>query len=182
MAAVELINLLRPTVAVARFVTFAALGLHDHPECRGKLLAGDEAYLELFVQEVRRFYPFFPLVGGRVRKPFEWRGHRFEKGARVLHDLYGTNHDTRIWEEPGLFRPERFHGWDRSPFTFIPQGGGDHFSNHRCPGEWMTFELMKRAVSLLTTAMHYNVPEQNLSRMPAIPKSRFVITNVSRAD
>jgi fatty-acid peroxygenase len=31
-AAVEVINLLSPTVAVARYVTFAAMALHEHPE------------------------------------------------------------------------------------------------------------------------------------------------------
>ncbi len=95
-AAVELINVLRPTVAVARYVTFAALALHQHPECRGKLQADDE-YTELFVQEVRRFYPFFPLVAGRVRNEFEWRGQHFRKGTWVLLDLYSTNHDPRSW-------------------------------------------------------------------------------------
>ena len=44
---------------------------------------------------------------------------------------------------------------------------------------------MKRAVRLLTESMHYDVPEQDLrislSRMPTIPKSRFVTTNVRRA-
>jgi fatty-acid peroxygenase len=182
-AAVELINVLRPTVAVAWFVTFAALALHDHPECRQKLQAGgDDEYLELFVQEVRRFYPFFPLIGGRARDAFDWRGRHFPKGEWVLLDLYGTDHDARIWEEPGTFRPERFRRWDGSAFNFIPQGGGDHHDNHRCPGEWITIELMKRAVHLLTTATSYDVPEQDLSvdlsRMPTAPKSRFVIRNV----
>jgi fatty-acid peroxygenase len=181
VAAVELINVLRPTVAVAWFVTFSALALHKHPECRQRLQSGDD-YLELFVQEVRRFYPFFPFVGGRVRNEFDWRGRHFAKGTWVLLDLYGTDHDTRIWEDPEVFRPERFRQWDGSAFNFIPQGGADHYVNHRCAGEWITIELMKRAVRLLTESMHYEVPEQNLridlSRMPTIPKSRFVITNV----
>lgn len=191
VAAVELLNVLRPVVAVARFVTFAALALHEHPTCRQRLLARDEdekdskrKYLERFVQEVRRFYPFFPFVGGRVREAFDWRGHRFTEGAWVLLDLYGTDHDERRWEEPQAFRPERFTGWDGSAFNFIPQGGGDHFAGHRCAGEWMTIALMKTAVGLLVEAMQYDVPEQDLavplSRMPTIPKSRFVMRNVRR--
>jgi fatty-acid peroxygenase len=84
----------------------------------------------------------------------------------------------------GTFRPERFRRWDGSAFNFIPQGGGDHHDNRRCPGEWITIELMKRAVHLLTTATSYDVPEQDLSvdltRMPTGPKSRFVISNVRR--
>ncbi len=43
---------------------------------------------------------------------------------------------------------------------------------------------MKRAVRLLIGSMHYEVPEQDLridlSRMPAIPESRFVISAVRR--
>jgi fatty-acid peroxygenase len=182
IAAVEMLNVLRPTIAVALYVTFAALALHDHPECRQKVLSGDASYLEMFVQEVRRFYPFFPLVGGRVLDPFDWQGHHFSRGAWVLLDLYGTNHDPRAWEAPHEFRPERFRDWDHSAFNFIPQGGGDYLTDHRCAGEWLTIEVMKEAVRLLTTSMRYDVPPQDLhvrlSRMPAVPNSRFVITNV----
>jgi fatty-acid peroxygenase len=156
--------------------------LHQYPESPEKLKSGGEEYLELFVQEVRRFYPFFPFTGGRVLEAFDWRGHHFSKGTWMLLDLYGTNHDARIWNDPDKFQPERFRQWNKSAFNFIPQGGGDYYSNHRCPGEWITIEIMKRAVRLLTTAMHYEVPAQdleiNLSRMPAIPKSRFIIYRV----
>ena len=61
--------------------------------CRRMLENGDEGELERFVQEVRRFYPLFPAVGGRVQKPFDWRGHHFAEGTWVILDLYGTNHD-----------------------------------------------------------------------------------------
>jgi fatty-acid peroxygenase len=146
------------------------------------LEAGDDTYLTWFVQEVRRFYPFFPFVGGRVQEEFEWRDHHFAEGTWVLLDLYGTNRDPRLWEAPEAFWPERFRHWEGSAFNFIPQGGGDYDTTHRCAGEWMTIELMKRAVCLLTTAMRYEIPEQdlriNLSRIPAIPKSRLLIRNV----
>ncbi|HZY64935.1 MAG TPA: cytochrome P450 [Rubrobacteraceae bacterium] len=102
----------------------------------------------------------------------------------MLLDLYGTNRDARIWEEPHAFRPERFRDWDGSAFNFIPQGGGDHNNGHRCPGEWITIKLTERPARLLATAVRYDVPEQDLgidlSRMPAIPRSRFVISNVRR--
>jgi fatty-acid peroxygenase len=183
-AAVELINLLRPTVAVARYVTFAALALHQYPECREKIRSGGEDVLEWFVQETRRFYPFFPSIGGRVRQPFDWRDVHFHLGAWVLLDIYGTNHDPRIWGDPEQFRPERFRHWDRSPFSLIPQGGGDVERDHRCAGERLTIELTKTAARLLASEMDYDVPEQDLridlARIPAIPKSRFVIANVSR--
>ncbi len=184
-SAVEMINVLRPTVAVARFVTFAALALHHYPAWRDRFQAGEDVDLEPFVQEVRRFYPFFPFAGGRALSAFDWQGYHFAKGTWVMLDLYGTNHDARIWVEPNAFRPERFREWDGNAFNLIPQGGGEHESGHRCAGEWITIALMKRAVQLLTTTMQYDVPKQDLridlSRMPAVPRSRFVISNVRPA-
>jgi len=40
VAPVELINVLRPTVAVGRFVAFSALALHRHPEARAAVEGG----------------------------------------------------------------------------------------------------------------------------------------------
>jgi fatty-acid peroxygenase len=182
VAAVELLNVLRPTVAVSVFITFAAVALHQHPACRQQLEAGENDYAEMFVQEVRRFYPFFPMVGALVRHDFEWKGYPFPQGQQVLLDLYGTDHDPRIWQEPEVFRSERFRQWEGSPFDFIPQGGGDHHLHHRCPGEWITLELMKGALRFLAGRITYEVPEQDLaidySRLPALPRSRFIISNV----
>jgi fatty-acid peroxygenase len=120
-----------------------------------------------------------------VRQDFTWKGYDFAQGAWVLLDLYGTNHDPRLWTDPGAFRPDRFRGWQGSGFDLIPQGAGDPAEDHRCPGERPTIELMKEAVRLLTQTMRYDVPAQNLqidlSRMPAIPESRFVIDHVRPA-
>ena len=133
-ASVELLNVLRPTVAVAAYIVFEALALHDHPKCREKLRQpGNETYVEWFVQEVRRFYPFFS--GGFVRRDFTWKGYVFPRGRRALLDLYGTNRDPRVWESPDTFRPERFASAPADPFAFVPQGGGDPRLDHRCAGE-----------------------------------------------
>lgn len=116
---------------------------------------------------------------------FEWNGYRFPQGERVLLDLYGTNRDARTWSEAETFRPERFAGWDGSPFNFIPQGAGDHHRNHRCPSEWITLALMKAAVLFLARDVRYEVPGQDLSlamsRMPALPRSRLIMTRAHRA-
>jgi fatty-acid peroxygenase len=185
VAAVELLNILRPTVAIARFVTFGLLALHEHPKCREKIVEDDD-YLHYFVQEVRRYYPFFPLLAARARKDFEWNGYRFRKSRKVLLDLYGTNHDARTWDAPDAFQPERFAAWDAHAFGFIPQGGGDHRQGHRCPGEWITVELMKQALMLLTNEVDYAVPLQDLhvdlGRMPALPASGFIVNEVRRRE
>ena len=182
IAAVEVLNVLRPTVAIARYIAFAALALHEHPAYRQRLHADDDAESERFVQEVRRFYPFFPFVAARVQRAFTWRGYRFPKGRRALLDLYGTDHDPRLWEQPDAFLPERFARRETGPFDLIPQGGGDHDFGHRCAGEWVTIALMRGAVRFLTSAITYDVPPQNLTvsptRFPTAPKSGFVIARV----
>ncbi|GAB2956075.1 fatty-acid peroxygenase [Micromonospora polyrhachis] len=185
VAAVELLNILRPVVAVDRFITFAALALHLHPRCREQLSDGsDPEVARRFTQEVRRFYPFFPAVVARVRTDFDWNGVRFPQGRRVLLGLYGTDHDPRLWSDPDQFRPERFVDRPEDPWTLIPQGGGDHHVNHRCPGEWITIELIQSAVTLLASGMSYDVPDQDLRvslrQMPTLPNSRLVLANVSQ--
>jgi fatty-acid peroxygenase len=179
VAAVELLNVLRPTVAVARFVTFAALALHQHRDQRPD--PADDHQVERYVQEVRRTSPFFPVVGGRAIESFDWRSHHFAQGSWMLLDLWGTNHDPDLWPEPQAFRPDRFRDRHVTPFDLVPQGGGDQRLSHRCAGEWATIELMKRAVRLLL-GMRYEVPDQDLTvdlrRMPALPASGFLIDRV----
>jgi len=181
VAAVEMLNLLRPTVAVARFVIYATLELHAHPHWRERLQTQDDA-IELFAQEVRRLYAFFPFTAARVREDFEWRGYRFEKGKRVLLDLYGTNRDARAWDDPGAFRPERFASRIPGSFDFISQGGGDAVGGHRCPGEPLAIALLCSALRMLTRRMRYGIPAQDLridlSRMPAQPESLMVLSDV----
>jgi fatty-acid peroxygenase len=180
-AGVELINVLRPTVANARYVAFAAMALRDRPELAPEI-ASDDAALERFVHEVRRFYPFIPLMAGRVIEEFDWRGRHFARGEWVFLDLYGTNRDPRSWSDPESFSPERFRDWPGDPYSFIPSGGGAHEDTHRCPGEWITIELVKAAAKFLASEVSYQVPPQDLtidlSRIPALPRSRFLMSNV----
>lgn len=182
IAAVELINVLRPIAAVARFITFAALALHEHPHWRAHFAAGHDGDVEPFAQEVRRYYPFFPFIGGRAKTDFEWNGIRFKAGTWTLLDLYGTNRDPRLWEDPQSFRPERFRDWPGDAFTLVPQGAGDHAHGHRCPGERTTIELVKEAVRLLCRGLDYSVPAQDLTLdlavIPALPRSGFIIADV----
>jgi fatty-acid peroxygenase len=181
-AAVELLNVLRPTVAVSVFIVFAAVALYRHPHLRARLLREEQPVLEQFVQEVRRYHPFFAAAMARAREDFTWHGQRFWRGERVMLDLHGTNHDVRHWIEPGEFRPDRFAGPPPDGFDFVPQGGGTYDHHHRCPGEGITVALMKQAVRFLLRRLAFNWPPQDLEidrkRLPALPRSRVVLSDV----
>jgi fatty-acid peroxygenase len=115
----------------------------------------------------------------------DWQGYRIPKGALVLLDLYGTNHDPRLWPLPYRFDPNRFHDRRILPFDFLAQGGGDAATGHRCPGEKITVALMQTALKFLTGEVRYSLPEQDLkidlSRMPAMPESGVILTNIRKS-
>lgn len=182
IVAVEVINILRPIVAISVYISFIAHALFHFPDEKEKVKAGNEDDAKMFVQEVRRFYPFFPFAMAEVKQDFIWNDYPFEKGTFTLLDLYGTNHDSAIWDKPNEFRPERFLNWEENPYNFIPQGGGHYMLGHRCAGEWVTIEIMKVSLKYLANKINYDVPDQDLSfslvSMPSIPKSKVIIENV----
>jgi fatty-acid peroxygenase len=185
-AAAEVLNLLRPVVAVSVYLTFVAHALHQHPHWRSALRAapaGPDA--RAFAQEVRRHCPFFPAVAARVRQAFDWNGMRFLPGRRALLDLYGTNHDARSWKDPLQFLPERWQGRRPTAFEFVPQGGAEAAKHHRCPGEDLTLRLMLLGIEMFTVRMQYEVPPQNLDiamdRLPALPADEFLVERMTRA-
>lgn len=182
--AVEILNIVRPIVAIVVYIVFIGLALFEHPNEKEKLVNAGEADYEMFVQEVRRYYPFFPFATARVRRDFLWKGHDFKEGNLVLLDVYGTNHHPDLWDHPDQFIPERFKVRVESPYDLVPQGGGNYYTGHRCPGETLTVEIMKASLDLLVNHMDYHVPEQNLNysmmRIPSLPKSRIVLNQVKK--
>ena len=175
VAAVELLNLLRPIAAIGRFIVFCAVALEENPCWRRRIAAGEKGAAEAFTQEVRRHYPFFPLVGGTVELSFTSGSHRFTPGQWVLLDLYGTNHDRRLWPDPAAFDSGRFRGHRPGPNELVTQGGGNVAEGHRCPGEDAASDIMAAATVWLAAQDSWTVPVQDLgivlNKMPAGPRS-----------
>lgn len=182
VVAVEILNLLRPMVAVSVWVANLGLAMHQFPKAARKLNSKNDKNIEMFLQETRRYYPFFPFAVARVKKDFEYEGYKLKKNTLTLLDLYGTNKYPEDWSQPGDFIPERFEHWEHTPFNFIPQGGGDYNFGHRCAGEFVTLTMMKSTIKFLTNNITYEVPEQNFDfnfkNIPAIPNDGFIIKNI----
>lgn len=178
IAAVEVLNVVRPAVAIAQLVVFCALAMHEYPHVKTALRTGDPDYLHWFIQEVRRFYPFFPFLAAYTRHPFSWKGYIFPAHTLTLLDIYGTHHHPSDWPQAGHFLPSRFQSWQEDGFHLLANGGGE-YSHHRCPGEWITVTLLKEVVTLLVNDLDYTVPAQNLNlslrNIPTLPSSGFII-------
>ncbi|GAB3816849.1 cytochrome P450 [Micromonospora zhanjiangensis] len=162
VAAVELLNVLRPTVTVAWFMMFAGHALHRWPEHRAALADGDGGFATAYAHELRRFYPFAPFIGGRAARDLTFDREPIPAGAVVLLDVYGQNHDPGLWPDPYAFRPDRFVDREIGQFDLIPQGGGDPRTGHRCPGEAITMAVLTALVPRLARLDH-RVPEQDLT-------------------
>lgn len=174
VAAVELLNVVRPSVAVAWFVAFAALALVEQPGWRARIADGDAAAARAFAHEVRRCYPFVPVLAARARRAQDVLGQPVRRGGLVVLDVHGTTHDPGAWPDPDRFDPARFLGPVEEE-ALVPQGGGDVRTGHRCPGEGVTLTLLEVAVRRLAAAPWTPVPGQDLgwstARMPTRPRS-----------
>lgn len=177
-AAVELGNLVRPTVAVSwlgAFATIALDGLSATPGWR-ELLAtpGAGGPRWAFTQEVRRLAPFVPALAGRVRR--DDPRHSVRRGDLVVLDVRGIDLDDRRWPEPWRFDPRRFLTVDGAPrvpdeYELVPQGGGPA-TGHRCPGESMTLQLLGTTTEALAAARWtlLSAPTVDLARIPTLPR------------
>ena len=182
VAADDLLELLRAVVSQGRFVVFAALALYHFPETRTALVGANDSEHEAFVREVRRFYPFFPTVAGRCTRALDIDGCHIERGTRLLFDLYGTQHDATIWNDPERFRPRRFEERALNGFSLLPNEGSEALADGRRPGSSIEIELGKIVTRLLVST-EYRVPKQDLSlgprHVPALPASGFLFRTVS---
>lgn len=177
VAAVEILNIIRPTTAACWLVAFAAHAFTRWPDQKARVREGEEE-ARSFAQEVRRFYPFAPFVGGMVRADTEWKGEPVPGGALVLVDIYGQHHTPDLWKAPYVFDPTRFTGPPVEDGVFIPQGGGDVAEGHRCPGEDVVLSVLT-ALSRRLAELDYSTPPQDwtipLGRVPTRPRDGAVI-------
>ena len=174
VAGVELLNVLRPTVAVAWPGTFLARDLAEHPQWRPLLRDDPDGERgTAFGHEVRRTCPFVPALAGRITRDSELDGVRLSPGDRVVLDVPGTNRHPDAWDEPDRFLPERFLGVLPDPFGFVPQGGGDTRTGHRCPGEPLTVRILAETARVLAGADLRVVGDgsHDPTRIPTLPRA-----------
>lgn len=175
-AGVELLNVMRPTVAVSWLGCFVALALaHSTEEERARL--GNPSAVQqryAFAQEVRRTSPFAPALAARAVRAGEVSGVRVRRGDRLLLDVVGIDHHEETWPRPHEFRGDRLLEEDAAhpplAFDLVPQGGG-HPSGHRCPGEPLTLRLLAEMIRVLAPwTIELRDETVDATRIPTLPR------------
>lgn len=115
----------------------------------------DAVWLQLVVEEALRTTPLINIQIARAAQPFDVAGYRIEQGELLIAGLYATNHDKAIYPVPDMFDPGRAERNAKAgdeaacpfsksaPFGFVPMGGGDRRTGHRCLGEQLVYVTMK---------------------------------------
>jgi cytochrome P450 len=110
-----------------------------------QMLAG-APYLLQVTMEVKRLCPILPVVFGKARQSFEFKGYTVPAGWMVLWALRASHVTAEIYPDPERFDPERFAParaeHRRHPYAFVPQGAGPA-QGHRCPGTDLATILMQ---------------------------------------
>lgn len=184
VAAVELLNIIRPTVALTVWAALMGHALFSRPDLKQQLKNNFSELQDPFIQELRRYYPFFPMLPAIALKDVEIDGYLVPKDSWVILDLYGTNHDERTIETPEAFMIKRYVGKAKDisykeEYEMIAQGGGDFRQMHRCAGEWITLHSLRVFSDRLVNYYDFSVPEQDwtipINQFPTYPNSRVLL-------
>lgn len=184
VAAVELLNVIRPTVALTVWIALMGHALFSRPDIYQRLHAEFDQLQDSFIQEMRRYYPFFPMLSAFAIQDVEVDGYLIPKDSWVVLDLYGTNHDDRMIETPEVFRISRYLGKEKhisydEEYEMIAQGGGEFKTMHRCAGEWITLHTLRVFSDQLVNKYQFSIPEQDwsipMNQFPTYPKSKALL-------
>ncbi|XP_024196361.1 geraniol 8-hydroxylase [Rosa chinensis] len=119
-------------------------------------------YLQAIIKETFRVHPTAPLLLPRKAEAnIEIGGYVIPKGAQVLINVWAIGRDPITWENPNLFKPERFLGLENQidvvgkNFELIPFGGGRRI----CPGLPLAIRMLHLMLGSLINCFDWNLED-----------------------
>ena len=124
--------------------------LAKHPEFQQKLydeikginLGKSDAvfrspWLNAFLSETLRLYPSAWIVSRKNVKEDVIDGQRIPKKSTIFVSIFGMHRDSRYWDRPEKFDPERFINAEQNP-SYHPYGVGPR----KCIGSYFSHTIM----------------------------------------
>ena len=90
-------------------------------------------------------------------EPYDFHGFGIPPGATLLAPQAVVHRDPRFWDDPDIFRPERFAAGDgqtRHKFAYFPFGGG----SRQCIGEGLAWMEGVLALSVILRDWRVRLP------------------------
>ena len=120
------------------------------------------------ILEGLRLYPPGWFIGRQALADVRLGGYTVPKGAVVMMSQYVTHRDTRFFEDPGRFKPERWEGdfLDRLPRgAYFPFSAGDR----HCIGEGFAWQEALLILATLVERWKFElVPGQTIRPRPSV--------------
>ncbi|KAH8404055.1 hypothetical protein KR215_008730 [Drosophila sulfurigaster] len=184
---------------VASAISFAVYTLSRHPHIQqkvyeeqvrifGKDLSGESDierlqkmhYLELVIRETLRLFPAVPIIARTNRKSIDINGTKVAKRTTVMMCLLAMGYNERYFEEPCVFRPERFEDAEKNTgidaFKSVPFSAGPR----RCIAEKFAMYEVQAILSQLVRHFEILPPVDNLppgindhTRIDCVPETEY---------
>ena len=157
------------TTATALSWSMYELGLDEDQMARARVAAetGDDQYLEAIMKEAMRLHPVIPMVVRHLMQPATIGGWDLPAGTNVGPSIIVSHSRETNFDDPEVFRPERFLDGHVTANTWIPFGGGVR----RCIGAG--FSLMEGVAVLREVLTRYDV------KVPAGAEDRPRVRNIT---
>jgi cytochrome P450 len=141
-----------------------------------------DGYVDAVIHETMRSRPVIPIIGRRVKVPWQLGEYRVPAETPVLMSILLLHHRDDVYPEPFAFRPERFVGVKPGTYTWIPFGGGIR----RCLGAALAMaeqRVVLRAIARRTSLKATNpAPERARHRnVTMIPEAGASVVMASRS-
>ncbi|KAM5559623.1 cytochrome P450 76A1 [Rosa sericea] len=118
-------------------------------------------YLKAVIKETLRLHPPLPfLVPHMAMDSCEMLGHHIPKDTQILVNVWAIGRDPKTWEDPLIFKPERFLepnmvDYKGHHFEFIPFGSG----RRMCPAVPLVSRVLPLALGSLLHSFDWVLPD-----------------------
>ncbi|XP_071950504.1 cytochrome P450 2U1-like [Antedon mediterranea] len=164
----HIINFIGASLSLKTAIQWLLLLITKHKDVQTKIqnevtsVFGDEVptmegidkvpYTSATIRETLRIAcPAAQVVPHMTRADVKFEGYDIKNGTVVFGNIWGLHHDTKYWEEPETFNPDRFLNSkgkldNIDEESYVPFGRG----KRRCPGE----DFSKRVMFLYITSIY----------------------------